>query len=71
MEIIATISGVIKLLNTLVDVFKKLAKISAEKELNEWLENLDSTLKKVESAQSLQERVNAAKALADLVRRMG
>jgi hypothetical protein len=78
MEVLLAIGAIIrawpetvKFLNRLVDVFDQLKKAAAEKELNDWLTELDGTLAIVEKAKSLEERVNAAKKLADLVRRLG
>lgn len=77
MTVVAAISAIItawpetvKFLNTLASVFTQLKAAAAEKELNDWLNDLDSTLKTVGSAASLEDKINAAKKLADLVKHL-
>ncbi len=61
----------VKFLNTIVSVIEQMKKAAAEKELNQWLTDLDTNLKKIGVAKTTQEKIDAAKALADLVRHLG
>lgn len=61
----------IKFINRLADAAEKIQKVIKEQNLNQFLEDLDKTIHQVENAKSLQERVDAAKALSNLVRRLG
>lgn len=61
----------VKFLNRLGDAADQIQKIIKEQNLNQFLEDLDKTILQVENAKSLQERVDAAKALSNLVRRLG
>lgn len=78
MEVLAAIAGIlkawpetIKFINRVADGFEQIKKIAKEKELQDFLQDLDSTLGQVDKAQSLRERIDAAKKLSDLVRRLG
>jgi hypothetical protein len=53
----------------LLDLFSRLGKQMAEKSFQDWLAELDQTTQNLENAKTMQERVDAAKKLSDLIRR--
>lgn len=69
--IIQAMPEIAKFLNTIVSVIEQLKKAAAEKEINQWLLDLDTNLKKIGIAKTTQEKIDAARALADLVKHLG
>jgi len=66
----ATFLAVINFLNTLLDLGKKIAKIATDGAVTAWVNDLHSSIDQLEKAKSLEEKVNAARRLSDLTRRI-
>jgi len=56
--------------NRIVDTVEKLNKAAEDKDLARFLDDLDATTDKIERAQTLGERVAAARALSELLKRL-
>lgn len=54
----------------ILDLFARLGKQMSDQAFQSWLTDLDTTTQQLENAKTLKERVDAAKRLSELVRRM-
>jgi len=63
--------AVIDLLNKLIDLGKQIAKVAKDGAVVAWVNDLHSSIDQLEKAKSLEEKVNAARRLSDLTRRIG
>jgi hypothetical protein len=77
MQFLALIGSIIKgwpetmkFLNKLHDGMEYILKLSKEKEIQSFLEDLDESRRKAESAQTLREKIDAAKSLSAIIRRI-
>ncbi len=66
----AAIIAFLTSLPKLLDLFAELGKTMAEKEFQNWMDDLSATTEKLKNAQSLSERVDAARRLSDLTSRL-
>lgn len=69
----AWLSAIITLIQTLpkiIEVIERLGAQMKQQAFQQWLSELDDVTRKLETAQSLQDRVDAARRLNDLVKRM-
>ncbi len=57
-------------LNRMADGFEYLQKLSQEKKMQDFLEDLDFSKRKAENAKTIEEKIDAARALSDLIRRL-
>lgn len=62
-------AGVVLALN-LWNALERLGQVAKERELGNWLEDLDKATTELDHAKTMEERINAAKKLADLTRRL-
>lgn len=61
----------IELLNKVVDLGRQFAKMAKDGAVLAWVNDLHSTIDQLDKAKSLEEKVNAARRLSDLTRRIG
>jgi len=67
---LAAITAIVELVILLIKMGQSLAKIAKDQELISWMRDLEASIDSLEKSQSLKEKVNAAKSLTDLVRRI-
>lgn len=70
MGFLEALAVIIKVLPDVVGLIKRLAFITQERAFTDWVKELDDTVKSLETAQSLQDRIAAARKLTDLTRRL-
>lgn len=70
MPLFEALGVIIKVLPDLIGLIKRLGEMMKEKQFNDWIAELDDATRQLEKAQSISDRVAAARKLSDLVRRM-
>ena len=70
MAVLEAIAALIKVLPQVFSLIERLGALVKEKSFNDWVGELNDTVRQLETSQSLQDRVAAARRLSDLVRRM-
>lgn len=66
----ATILAIVEFLNKIMDLGGKLAKVATDGAISAWVNDLHSSIDQLEKAKTLEEKVNAARRLSDLTRRL-
>lgn len=64
----AAIKALFVMIPKLIDLVGRLSKMAADKAFQDWVDELDVVTRKLETAKTLQERVDAARALSRLTR---
>lgn len=67
----ATFLAVIELIRKIIDLGEKLGRVVKDGAVSAWVNDLHSTIDSLEKAKTLEEKVNAARRLSDLTRRIG
>lgn len=77
MGVLAAITAIIRawpetvaFLNRMASAFEYLQKLSAEKKMQDFLEDLESAKRKAENSKTIEEKIDAARALSDIIRRL-
>lgn len=70
MQVFQAILALIQVLPQIFELIQRLDAATKQKSFQDWISELDDVTRKLETAQSLQDRVDAARRLTELVKRM-
>jgi len=68
--LIAALPELFKLLNRLGDVVDRFMKWSGQNNINGWIDDLEATIDKLETAQTPKQKLDAAQSLVDSIRKL-
>ncbi len=69
--LITALPELFKLLNRLGDVVDRFMKWSQQNNLNGWINDLEASIDQLEKADTVEKKLEAAKSLADAIRKLG